>query len=120
MNPPINELRTGEDWVQIANGDWFKVTGLPDRYPTIDSPFGNSSIHVHWLRDFGLLTATHRGDAPPATDREMLDWLESSRHSLYCEWPYSDKNRVWQVGRFGKKNLRDAIRAAMKEGNDDE
>ena len=97
MNPPIEQLQAG-DWVQIANGDWYsdEITHMNSTWIVIGA----------LVIDIDLITDTHRGDKPPVTDRERLDWLDDERN-IY------ESSRIIAVTDIGK--LRQAIDEAMQE-----
>jgi len=131
MNPPINELRPG-DWVCIANGDWFQIQeSVFSRNLMIG--YGNKRLCVY-QQDHGLeslITDTRRftddrGDTPPPADREMLDELEKRvigdrdwDRTVYLNYDAIKRQLSVDLVYHGD-TLRDAIRADMKEGNDDE
>ena len=102
LNPPIEQLQAG-DWVCIANGDWYEVREVT-MYPLLIILDGCAWSSVIRLTD--LITATHRGDKPPVTDRERLQHVLDNAVCYNNEEPHES----W--------NSRQAIDAAMQqEGN---
>lgn len=81
LNPSIEKLQAG---------DWVQIDGVQNTCEVLENHANQRHVWIAFDKyhryliavDYRYVTAAYRGDKPPVTDTERLDWLGESKHSI--------------------------------------